>query len=757
MPPNLTPDRLLAKSVEGKWKGSYSLVGHTADVVGTVTTLVNILGDRILDQFNLECDVKKLRQTVRLAAYIHDWGKANDHFQGVVRQRMANTSPKRNVMQTPQLIRHEVMSLLLAWEFRDWLQEADGDFQTALVAAGGHHLKLGGKAGQQLDEIDDSVVRPCGDNSLSTYIFHRDFKGLVRFGVRQLGCPAKVKLSCKLDSKWTVDKIKSSLDKLLFHEFPEFKLDPIFTAIVKALLVCGDSIGSAAPSVSISITDWITEEVNRTLTVEKTQAIIKARLGNDKLRPFQNHLAESSTRVTLARAGCGAGKTLGAYAWAKHHADGRKLFFCYPTTGTSTEGFIDYVHGKADAALLHSRADVDLARWEAKRTIQNIYATGEEVDAGDGSDNETAKKLESFKAWGREISVCTVDTVLGILQCNRRPLYCFPAIATAAFVFDEVHCYDDQLFGALLRFLETVKAPMLLMSASFLPWQRKAIAQAVGESIKVIAGPKDLETKSRYNFHYVEAPNWERVQDELQQGGKVLWVCNQVNTAIEVYRDAKARGLNAVLYHSRFRYEDRVNHHRAVVDGFKGDEPILAIATQVAEMSLDLSATLLVSQIADPAGLIQRLGRLNRRYCGQALDAFFYPDKKVGYPYSNDNLKAGLAVVSAFSTDVNQAGLAAWLEKPEIQESPSCQMVLLDGEWRTYPAPLRQEGFNITAVLEQDLETVKRLSARELPRFTVPLPGKGAQKWERYKFYPIAPAGQWGYSEEEGGFNLIRG
>ena len=60
--------------------------------------------------------------------------------------------------------------------------------------------------------------------------------------------------------------------------------------------------------------------------------------------------------------------------------------------------------------------------------------------------------------------------------------------------------------------------------------------------------------------------------------------------------------------------------------------------TQVAEMSLDLSATLLVSQIADPAGLIQRLGRLNRRYCGHSLDALFYPDEKVGYPYKEKQL-----------------------------------------------------------------------------------------------------------------------
>jgi CRISPR-associated endonuclease/helicase Cas3 len=93
-------------------------------------------------------------------------------------------------------------------------------------------------------------------------------------------------------------------------------------------------------------------------------------------------------------------------------------------------------------------------------------------------------------------------------------MYCFPAIANAAFVFDEVHCYDDALFGALLRFLKVVKAPVLLMSASFLPAQVEAIRAAVGEPVEIIQGPQDLEEKPRYRFHEVDQPDWERVQME---------------------------------------------------------------------------------------------------------------------------------------------------------------------------------------------------------------------------------------------------
>ena len=754
MPPELNPNRLLAKSVEGRWKGSYSLVGHTADVVNAVTTLVDTLGHQLLSQFGLACTLTELKATAKLAAYLHDWGKANDHFQGVVRSKMSDATPQRNPLVAPQLLRHEALSVLLAWEFKDWLEHAEGDFISALAVAGGHHLKLGGKAGTRTDNVGE--LRQCGDDQIFLYTTHPSFISLLKYGRKTLGLPALSRF--RPPQTWQVYEIEKR-QRLLRTVFDDWNEDSTFLAVLKGLLICGDSIGSAASSVPISIHEWIEHEVTRTLNSGKTERIIQERLKGNTLRPFQENLANSKTRVTLARAGCGTGKTLGAYVWAKHHAAERKLFFCYPTTGTSTEGFIDYVHGQADAALLHSRAGVDLARWQEeqdKKTLKEIYATGEEEESGDGSDNEIAKKLESFKAWGREVNVCTVDTVLGMLQSNRRALYCFPAVANAAFVFDEVHCYDERLFGALLRFLETVKAHVLLMSASFLPWQREAIEKAVGERVEVIEGPKDIELKPRYRFSYQEEPDWERVEAELADGGKVLWVCNRVNEAIDTYREAKNRGLNAVVYHSRFRYQDRVEHHRAVVDGFGNDKPpLLAIATQVAEMSLDLSASLLVTQIADPAGLIQRLGRLNRRYCGRSLEAIFYPDGKPGYPYPPEALDNGKNLIDYFSEgEVNQAQLAGWLEGLDSRASPCRDSVLLDGEWRTYSAPLREGGHNVTSILEADIEKVKALPNRELPKYTVPLPNQKLKHWQRdrHKFYPVASSDWWDYSSEEGAY-----
>jgi CRISPR-associated endonuclease/helicase Cas3 len=745
----LCPNILLAKSFDsGHWKGSYGLVGHTADVVNAVTVLLENIGQGIINQFDLKCSWEGFRATARLSAYLHDWGKANDHFQMMVRG-------KRDIRENPQLIRHELASMLLAWEYREWLQQCpNADFRTALVAAGGHHLKLGwdSKTQSPNDELGE-IRNGSGSDRLSLYTGSQYFRGMLKYGVKALGLPKQLKLSVKPSREWTVNEIKSKR-RLLLEDFIDWQVtDSNFVSVVKALIIAADSVGSALPNTDLKISDWIEKQVSVKLAESEVEQVVNQRLNGQEMRPFQVALGESQLRVTLARAGCGTGKTLGAYNWAKRYAVNRKLFFCYPTTGTSTEGFIDYVHDRVDSVLLHSRSDVDLA---------HLMSTGDEDD--------TATKLESFKTWGTKVSVCTVDTVLGLLQCNRRPMYCFPAIAQAAFVFDEVHCYDNRLFGGLLRFLEVVKAPVLLMSASFLPWQLEAIQKAVGESMEIIEGAKELELLPRYRFHLSDNPDWERVTQELEKTyalpngehicGKVLWVCNQVSTAITVYKDAKQRGLNAVLYHSRYRYQDRVDHHRAVIAAFKGNKPVIAIATQVAEMSLDLSATLLVSQIANPAGLIQRLGRLNRRYIGRSLDAIFYPDPKVRFPYSQEDLDSGRTMLETFTDEVSQVALAEWLERSPQQGKPDKETVLFNEikKWQAYPAPCREAGHTVTALLEQDKQIVDKLPAKVLPKYTIPLLStKKVQKWERHrKGYPIAPSREWAYSTELGAY-LIKG
>lgn len=306
--PKLKPDLLLAKSfTQGSWKGSYSLVGHTADVVNAVSTLVDVLGDRLIEQFGLQCSLSYLRATARLAAYIHDWGKANNDFQGVVRAKIKDAHPQRFLPDNPQMIRHEVASVLLAWEFREWLEQDEGDFLTALAAAGGHHLKLGGRQGKCTDELGE--IRQSGDDKLFLYVidlvdgkyqFNKHFRQLLDYG-KDLGLPT-FKLAQKPSLFWSVKQIKEKRSQIAEFLSNDWQPDSVLLAVIKSLLIAGDAIGSAIPNTDESIANWITEQVQSTLDESKLQQVINARLDGNQLRPFQIQLAQSKARVTLARA-----------------------------------------------------------------------------------------------------------------------------------------------------------------------------------------------------------------------------------------------------------------------------------------------------------------------------------------------------------------------------------------------------------------------------------------------------------------------
>ena len=208
---------------------------------------------------------------------------------------------------------------------------------------------------------------------------------------------------------------------------------------------------------------------------------------------------------------------------------------------------------------------------------------------------------------------CTVDTVLGLIQNQRRPLYAFPAIACGVFVFDEVHSYDRQLFGELLRFLEVFRGvPVLIMSASIPPARLDALRRVLGRRMNArpIRGEKRLERLKRYCIEDRASRDecWAEVTKMLSGGAaKVLWVCNTVEHAKRVFREAKRRLPNTrlLLYHSRYRYRDRVDRQDDVIVEFAyadqertrrlRDRPALAVTTQVCEMSLDISADLLVT------------------------------------------------------------------------------------------------------------------------------------------------------------------
>ncbi|MCZ2207887.1 CRISPR-associated helicase Cas3', partial [Cylindrospermopsis raciborskii] len=197
---------------------------------------------------------------------------------------------------------------------------------------------------------------------------------------------------------------------------------------------------------------------------------------------------------------------------------------------------------------------------------------------------------------------------------------------------------------------------------------------------------------------------------------------NRVKDAQSVYRKLKedaASNFKVFLYHSRFIYKDRFKRHREVIDAFKDSVlPVILVATQVAEMSLDLSADLLITQLANVPALIQRLGRLNRRYCGKPQLAIFCPDNLPNYPYSHEELEESKRFANTFNV-CSQDDLKEYLKR--VNTSGRVSTEFERGYYLNIPTPLRKEGYTINCFLKQHLEEVRKLSRLKSHMFLIPM------------------------------------
>lgn len=720
---------------------------------------------------------RELRPIFLLAALVHDIGKANSAFQEMVQNPGAGG--KR------QPIRHEILSAIFLRReelLGQWLAEhlSDDDSWALIWAVAGHHLKI---REQRDQERENPLFRTAGTpKSVTLHLGHDQVKDLLGSVHALIGgngpkpkAPLKIgdmslsAMEGDLDGleTWVSDLVRESR-----RAWKALKPDEDFRlrlALLKALVIAADVAGSALVGDAQRPETWIPEKLATRVTPEALEPVIRDNLKRKPPRRFQDRVAVSANDATVVMAGCGNGKTTAAYMWAQKWAKGRKLFFAYPTTGTASAGYEDYLLAQDQLVrdLIHGRAWVDLRAMR---------------DCPDDDPTETANRLESLSAWGCQVIACTVDTILGLIQNQSRPLFSFPAIACGAFVFDEVHSYDRRLFAELLIFLRTFPgAPVLLMSASIPPGRLTAIREVLGDRMgDVIKGDKSQETIKRYRIEMRASAEdcWADVKKAIasESNNKVLWVCNTVGGAQEILNEARARGIEEkflILYHSRFRYQDRVERQKQVLTAFDEDspDPCLAITTQVCEMSLDISANLLVTALAPLPSLVQRLGRLNRRATRpDPWPCLVYPF--AGKPYDGKEslrqLEASREMIGKMGgKPYSQARLARYLEAMGFDEPESparkeeeLYSAWLEGGWQSEPLPAREGDTSLTVILEEDIQKIRQATgmsdptkwnARNLVPWTVPILARSFRGADRRAGpYPVAPKGSIDYDETEG-------
>jgi CRISPR-associated endonuclease/helicase Cas3 len=793
-------ERLLAKSYDRQRYGSappdYSLLTqHSRDVAEACEFLAQTVGRVALGNANLSEDIfERFRVELKANGWIQDLGKANSHFQAMVSGTPAII----------QLLRHETISglLMLSEEqpFRAWLNEklSTAVLLTSVWGAMGHHRKF------------DKQTKPNTALPLTVYLAHEDFKAILGemaqdlrlsqppTNIRDLVISQTQADGGDIAARESLRDLQEGFEDCeeLFTDEDERKRLALIKGFGIGADVAASAIAARGQSAQrYSLQDFVSESLSVGLTSNDLSQIIEHWAMSRSLLPifkphqFQEKVAASASHLTFAQAGCGSGKSLAAYLWAskwceRFEREGRKnfrLFFCLPTTGTTTEHFKDYaLESGIDAKLMsltHSRSSVDL-RAIAETAVQEEVNEDSKNPAQDAL-NAERDKMESLALWSTPLVVTTSDTVLGLMVNARRSIYSLPAMMCGAIVFDEVHAFDDQMFGHLLVFLKNFpRLPVLLMTAS-LPEPRLNALRKVRPDLNPISGPPDFERLERYVVREATGEEvWREVGKSVKENGKVLWVRNRVDWANETYAACRNKftQTDVNVYHSRLRYKDRSIRHRRVIDKFKrADKAAIIVATQVAEMSLDLSADLLVTDIAPIPALIQRMGRLNRRLTPdtpaherRARPALICPlpqsEPNVEKPYDKEEIeiaKKWLRALIEKGKAISQRDLsetfAQFSDEKEFDlakaEERAC---FFSGLWQTRPGLTRGEGYTVSVLLQADKEELenKNLSGKQLRdeirshEVAIPIRDE-VLKWDRYVGLRVAPRDSVAYDYDE--------
>jgi len=759
------PEKILAKSpVNGR---EISLSEHVATVRDAAEHLFGSaekptrLGREWVRFFRLQASqFREFLVNLKLAAIFHDLGKANDGFQKGIRK------------QGTQAIRHEHLSALLLYlePMHAWLsghKSLGVDVEIVIAAVLSHHLKVSdAEFGKRLEP---------GLESFRVFTRAPEFVDCLRMASDIIG--AEPPDLSGFDRQWSfevdVDPLKGPRGNFS-RAMQNFKRAlsnqerrRLFVA-VKAGLIAADSAGSAIVRQSQSIEDWLSGCFeNAPLTKDWIdEKVITPRI-NDiesksgqafKWHDFQKDSDALGERVLLL-SGCGTGKTLGAWRWVRSQLGRRsacRVLFLYPTRGTATEGFRDYVSwtGGEDAALLHGTAAYDLSGL-----FENPG------DPRHGGDYHVAERLFALGYWPKRVFSATVDSFLAFMRNQYTSLCLLPVLADSVVVIDEVHSFDKSMFSALERFLKFFDLPVLCMSAS-LPVDRLEVLR---DSCGLVVFPQAKEAFEDLK-RQVEAPRYRLItitEEEAEHSAiqayrdnkKVLWVTNTVRRCQQRalgLRSALGHDASLVCYHSRFRLCDRRDRHVDVVQRFKRGftSSVIAVTTQVCEMSLDLDADVLITEIAPVPSLIQRMGRCCREPIPspEREGKIFVYSPSDHKPYDKQEMKEGGAFVESMlrqQSRLTHADLGDYLAKMDVLDPfiEGRYNGFLDGgpyAMSSEEAFRESEDFTVDCVLDNDVGAflvAKRSANPMADGLLVPVPERFARenlKLGRYLWETLA-------------------
>ncbi len=611
--------------------------GHILDALKILHKYIEINED-VIDQFcerwqlNNESFLKSLFVTV----FLHDIAKLTDEFQkNIARGKSSSRYPHA----------YYALSILNSIELPNLL-----NVPLEKAAILGHHRQLYGGIYDNYTvfgvptflkgEIDCFVKTAKKVHAELLFGTWFQFDGLKMQSI-ELTRPNKVELR----------RLRNNIISETSNFEDKEKIKSVFSYLLSILKIC-DDYSSADFSEFISQYkgtniefDSTIEEPEKYVLRPCTEMVYERILKNNKPYHYQadqlGGLCGDVPFFGLLFAPCGRGKTETALIWAlkalkKYKRN--KIIFAMPTQITSNamwERFCEIFGngesqqerietGKKQVGLFHGKSFIVLKASEK----------GEENEEELDFEIQEEVKGENFKGnvFFKPINVTTIDHVVnsfihGFPQAD----FAIGNLQNAVIVFDEVHYYEQQTLEHLMTLLELLKKmqiPTLLMSGTLPEFFIQKVKEVnnefqnlysdeeglLFEPFKIMPTSKPILLHNETN---------EKVIDEIIENyhNKMVQfvILNTVERSKLLYDTLKSRlpdeGKNIILHNSQFTYKDRAEKEKNLLKELqeKKTRPFILVATQVIEISLDISCDVMYTELAPADAIGQRGGRLNRK------------------------------------------------------------------------------------------------------------------------------------------------
>ncbi len=321
--------------------------------------------------------------------------------------------------------------------------------------------------------------------------------------------------------------------------------------------------------------------------------------------------------LAILRAPTGAGKTDAALLWAQHQFERERadrLVIAMPTRFTSNALAIGAAENLSAVGVYHSTSYFNRKKREPDESSDWIR-----------KENDLARLIET------PVCVTTLDHLCIALTGAREDHHSiFWGLSHSCVVIDEADFYDEFTqynLVTLLRALKVLKVPVLVMSAT-VPDSSLQLYALAGTSISKIYEDKSDLSRVRCEVHlHGDSSNYEvETPDDIAQllnraldGEPTIIYANTVKRA-QTYCDwLQAHNFeDFVLYHSRFTEPDKARKEEQLISMLgkeaweNGFQRGVAVLTQIGELSVNISADLMISDFCPLDRLAQRAGRLAR-------------------------------------------------------------------------------------------------------------------------------------------------